>query len=134
MAGPHTAASASVVTLPLSSPLTHILGFLSLSLSPLAHPHTYTHTAVNSFNSPAVPPLPLQRGEMNDFSELPHLSQAVPVRTGFQPINEEVSRTQTVSSLAGTWGGWPTGGGRSCKTAHIRKPFTRFSHQLQAHY
>lgn len=56
---------------------THMLGPLSLS---------HTRTSVNPFNSPAVPPLPLQRGEMNDFSELSHLSQAVPVRTGFSQL------------------------------------------------
>lgn len=74
------AVSAAVFSLLCSSHsvwVTHMLGALSLS---------YTHTSVNSFNSPAVPPLPLQRGEMNDFSELSHLSQAVPVRTGFSQI------------------------------------------------
>lgn len=62
--------------LSLSLPYTHAL---PLSLS-------HTRTSVNPFNSPAVPPLPLQRGEMNDFSELSHLSQAVPVRTGFSQL------------------------------------------------
>lgn len=79
LAGLQSAAAAAVVThiLPLRclSPHTH-------TSPPLAH----THTSVNSFNSPAVPPLPLQRGEMNDFSELSHLSQAVPVRTGFSQL------------------------------------------------
>lgn len=85
LAGPHTAASAAVVT--------HILPLCSPLLSSHTRTHTYsasspshTHTSVNSFNSPAVPPLPLQRGEMNDFSELSHLSQAVPVRTGFSQL------------------------------------------------
>lgn len=55
-------------------------------LSPLSRSLSHTRTSVNPFNSPAVPPLPLQRGEMNDFSELSHLSQAVPVRTGFSQL------------------------------------------------
>ena len=54
-----------------------------------AHIHTLarSHSHMNPFNSAAVPLLRRSsEREMNDFSELSHLSPAVPVRTGFNQL------------------------------------------------
>ena len=131
LAGPHTAASAAVVThiLPLCSPL------LSSPLLSLTHAHTHTRL-----------PLPLTHTHIGELVQLPcSASSAAAARrnewllrtltfiTGgscknwFQPINEEVSRTRAVSSLAEIWGGWLQRGGHS-----VRRPI--LGNPLQAYY
>lgn len=127
LAGPHTAASAAVVThiLPLCSPLlsslshthTHILCFLSLS-------HTHIGELVQ---------LPCSASSAAAARRNEWLLRTLTFITGgscknwFQPINEEVSRTRAVSSLAEIWGGWLQRGGHS-----VRRPI--LGNPLQAYY
>ena len=128
MAGPHTAATAAVVThiLPLCSPLLSLTHTHTYSASSPSLSHTHTHIG-------ELVQLPCSASSAAAARRNEWLLRTLTFIIGgscknwFQPINEEVSRTRAVSSLAEIWGGWLQRGGHS-----VRRPI--LGNPLQAYY